>query len=220
MSQMIRFAAVGSRRRACLLAAALGFLCGCIQAVLPAVGELAGSLLLHLVLFATFTAGLSLGRCTLRAVVALSVYVMVLVLAVLLPFKFMDTRVQFDEQVVSVDQIRAVLELNGLSTRAASPLPTKDIRLTATRPSLSQLREALNQQASLDLLPVPACGNAVSISFLWGPRVSRPSLYLVALRRSRIDGQGEKETLVQAGGSNNRRTPASTGRRRFAPPHG
>jgi len=217
---MNRFATSGSRKRSYFLAAGLGFLYGAIQVVLPPFGELAHSLLLHVVLFTAFVVGLILGRRSLRAAVALSAYLLVLVLAAFLPFKFMDTRVEFDTQEVSIDEVRVALERRGLSVQAASFLPVQNIRLTTVHPSLDQLREALNQQANIDLRPKPVCGNAVSLSFLWGSRVSSPNLYLGILRRSRTEARSEMKGIDQANRSDHRRTPASTGRHRYAAPRG
>lgn len=131
---MNRFAAFSFRERGYFLAASLGFLYGSIQAVLPPFGELAQSLLLHVMLFAIFATSLVLGRRPLRTAVALSAYVLVLVLAVFLPFKFMDTRVEFDSQIASVDEIRVAIKRKGVPVQAVASLPTKNIRLTTVQP--------------------------------------------------------------------------------------
>lgn len=160
-----------SRKQTWLRAAGFGFLYGSVQAILPPI-PLVWSDFVLIAFLAVFIVSLKRARRSRPATAAaVAAYVLVLVLASYLPFKFMDTRVQLRAEEVSIDEIRRALdEHEGMAVLLEEPLPARNIRLPTARPSLKQIREALHEQANLDLRRLAGCGNAYSVSFLWGWR--------------------------------------------------
>ena len=143
----------------------------CFQAVLPPVGELVGSGLVHLSLFAIFFGALVPWRAPLAAVASIATYGLILALAIALPFKDMDRKVDLGSRDVALDEIPSLLRANGILVRSyPEVLPEVHLTLPTSRPSLETLATVLEREAGATLRKIPACGNAISFSFLWGPR--------------------------------------------------
>ena len=158
------------------LAVGLGF--GLLQAVLPPVGELFLSVGLQLLVLGLFLAALSGLRRRPLVLLALASYSVVLVVATAMPFGFLDGRVLLEDAEISVATLPAVLESAGYSVRVRSELPSGTLQLQRSRPTLRELDAALRDQFGYRLHRPPTCGNAVSVSWLWGPRTGSKSLWL------------------------------------------
>jgi hypothetical protein len=159
-------------------AAFFGLVYGAIQGAVPVIGELELSVVLHFGLLVGFivTVAPQRGRDALTATVC---YFAVLTLACLLPFKYLDSRVELGASELALGTLPARLQDAGYPVLVRAELPQKPIRLASSRPTLRELDHALRQQASLRLGPAPVCGNAVGLSFLWGPRTLGRRLFLI-----------------------------------------
>lgn len=154
-----------------------GLAYGAVQAVLPSFGELAFSLALHLTLLALFASFVFRGYRPLTAGVAVAFYLAVLSLAISLPFKYLDTRVSLPSPRIPVNELPGVLREAGFKISVREQLPPRVVSLSTDRPTLRQLDAALHRSGFF-LRPMSGCANAVSLSFLWGPRVSGRTLLL------------------------------------------
>ncbi|HEX3129036.1 MAG TPA: hypothetical protein VH394_17010 [Thermoanaerobaculia bacterium] len=158
-------------------AIAFGLLYGAVQAVLPPMGELAFSLALHLTLLALFATFVFRGYRLFAASIAVVFYLAVLSLAIALPFKYLDTRVSLPNPRITVKELPEILREAGYKVSVREQLPQRIVPLSTDRPTLRQLDTALHRSGYF-LRPLSGCANAVSLSFLWGPRVSGRTLLL------------------------------------------
>ena len=154
-----------------------GLLYGAVQAVLPPIGELELSFLLHVTLLALFATIVFRGYRLFAAGMSVVFYLAVLSLAIALPFKYLDTRVPLPSSQITVNQLPGILRDAGYKVSVREDLPQRIVPLSTDQPTLRQLDTALHQSGYF-LRPMSGCANAVSLSFLWGPRVSSRTLLL------------------------------------------
>lgn len=154
-----------------------GLLYGAVQAVLPPIGELEFSFLLHVTLLALFATIVFRGYRLFAAGMAVVFYLAVLGLAIALPFKYLDGRVPLPSANITVNELPEILRAAGYPVMVREELPKRAVHLSTDRPTLRQLDAALHPSGFF-LRPISGCANAVSLSFLWGPRVSGRSLLL------------------------------------------
>jgi hypothetical protein len=142
-----------------------------VQATLPPIGGLLISALVHLTFTLVFLAVIA-SRDNLRTVmISVAVYAAVLGIAVALPFKFMDRKVNMRGTEVVLSDIPELLEANNIRVRSyPEVLPAARVALPSSSPSLRALRLVLREEHGFDLRQLPVCANAVSVSFLWGMR--------------------------------------------------
>ena len=154
------------------------------QAVLPPVGDLFGSVFVHLSLLLLFLGCLVPWRSSRAAVASLAAYGLVLGVALALPFELLDSEVELGSREVALNDIPRLLEANDLRVRFyPEELPAIPISLPTSSPSLASLASALRSELGMELRKMPVCGNSISISFLWGAR-SPTSLLLTPADRA------------------------------------
>ncbi len=167
--------ATGARReqgRAFLIAA----LYASLQALLPPVGGF------------LFVTGVVPWLNLRTAVISVAVYTAVLGIACALPFKYMDREVDMGSHDVALSDIPRLLEANNLHVLPdPEVLPAVRVALPTSTPSLNTLRSILLKEVGFDLRKMPTCGNAVSLSFLWGTRSGRSLLLLTPVDHAAWD---------------------------------
>lgn len=161
----------GIRKRGYRSAIVFGGCYGTFQAIFPPVGELGLSLAIHVILLMIFL-GLVCRHKLLPAIFAIACYLGILSLAISLPFKFMDSRVNMQTDSIGIDVLPTKLKSAGYTLIHTEGLPPLRLRLPNRQPTLRELDQALKSQFGYSIRRMPICANAFSISFLWGVRAS------------------------------------------------